>query len=416
MTELGIVADDLTGAMDTANEVAARGYETTVVAVPSGPVSEATVVARNTDSRYLSPSDAAEAVRSGVDATGAPTVYKKIDSALRGNIGSEVAAALRTAAAEIAVVAPAFPAAGRRTWDGIHTVEGTPVADTEFAADRNGPTSSAVTALFAEQGFPVEHVDGTAVSAGADRVAAAFASAIDRSDQPPIAVCDARTDAHLRVIATAGSRFDALFVGSGGLASHLRLDATPDASTATPQPGGGVPLAVVGSVSDTTLRQLGRVPETRLYHLDPLSLLDGGSDAAAEVAARLDRGVPTVLTAASDLSTVEETLAAGRDRGLSEAAIRDRVATGLGRVAADACRITRPSGLFGTGGEVAVAGLRALGATTVSLTGSTVDVGIPVGRVLDGTVAGIPVITKAGGFGTETTIINCLDALGETDE
>jgi len=412
MPALGIVADDLTGAMDTAGGVAARGYETVVAAVPDASPPDATVVAANTDSRYMPPSEAAASVRRSVDTIGAEIVYKKIDSTLRGNVGAEVAAALRASAAELGVVAPAFPATGRRTWDGVHTVEGTPVAETAFAADRNGPTSSAVTDLLAGQGFPVERIDGTEVSQGADRVAVCFSAAIERRERPPIIACDARTESHLETVAAAAQRFDALLAGSGGLAAHLRLDAPADASPPAPRPESGAPLAVVGSVNETTLEQLGRVPDAWVYRLDPHSLLDGTADGAVAVAARLDRDVPTVLTAATNRSTVDDTLAAGRDRGLSDAEIGDRIATGLAGVAGDACRLSRPSGLVLTGGDVAVAVLCALEATTVSLAGATVDAGIPVGQLVDGIVADVPLITKAGGFGTETTIVNCLDALG----
>lgn len=411
MPALGIIADDLTGAMDTANEVATGGYETVVVAVPDASPREATVVAVNTDSRYVTPSNAADAVRGSVDGVGAETVYKKIDSTLRGNIGSEVAAALRATTADLAVVAPAFPATGRQTWGGIHTISGTPLAETEFAADRNGPPSSAVTDLFTAQEFPVERVDGSDISEGTDRVATCFSAAVERYDQPPILVCDARIAAHLETIAVAGDRFDALLVGSGGLAAHIRLDAPAGSPPMVPEPGPGAPLAVVGSVSETTIEQLDYVPDSQLFHLDPRSLLNRSTDEAATVADRLDRSVPTVLTAASDQSTVDDTLAAGREHGLSDAEIRDRIATGLAAVAANACRITPPSGLFYTGGDVAVAGLDALETTTVSLTGATVDAGIPVGQLVDSIVADTPLITKAGAFGTETTISNCLDTL-----
>lgn len=411
MLDLGIIADDFTGAMDTASEVAARGYETVVVAVPDASPPDSTVVAVNTDSRYLTPHEAAELVRDRIDAVGASTIYKKIDSTLRGNVGSEVAAALRATADELAVVAPAFPAAGRRTQGGIHRVGGTPVAETEFASAKNGPPSSAVTDLFAGQDLPVERVDVTDIANGADRVTTFLSAAVERYDQPPIVVCDARTAAHLDTIAVAGARFDALFVGSGGLAANLPLDAPTDIATGTPQPEAGTPLAVVGSVSEVTLEQLDRVPDTQLFHLDPRSLLDGATDEAAEVAARLNQGVPTVLTAASDRSTVEDTMAAGRDRGLSDGEIGGQIATGLATVAGNACRSTRPSGLFLTGGDVAVAGLQALDTTTVSPAGATVDAGIPIGRLVDGVVANTPLITKAGGFGHETTIVNCLKTL-----
>jgi len=212
------------------------------------------------------------------------------------------------------------------------------VAETEFADDESGPPSSAVTNLFAAQKFPIEHIGGADVSAGVDWIVAYFGAAIERHDQPPIVICDARTESHLATIAAAGARFEAMFVGSGGLATHVRVNAPTDSAREVPQPGPapGTPLAVVRSVSDTTLEQLGHVPDIQSFHLDPLELLEGTTDAAADVADRLDRGVPTVLTAAPDRATVEDTIAAGRVRELSDAEIGNQIATGLGGVAAEA--------------------------------------------------------------------------------
>jgi uncharacterized protein YgbK (DUF1537 family) len=65
-----------------------------------------------------------------------------------------------------------------------------------------------------------------------------------------------------------------------------------------------------------------------------------------------------------------------------------------------------------TGGDVAVAGLRALEATTVDLAPEGVETGIPLGRVRGGAADGLAVATKAGGFGGDAAIVNCLDAVG----
>ena len=144
------------------------------------------------------------------------------------------------------------------------------MAETEFADDESGPPSSTVTNLFAAQKFPIEHIGGADVSAGVDWIVAYFGAAIERHDQPPIVVCDARTESHLATIAAAGARFEAIFAGSGGLATHVRVNALTDSAREVPQPGPapGTPLAVVGSVSDTTLEQLGHVPDIQLFHLD----------------------------------------------------------------------------------------------------------------------------------------------------
>jgi uncharacterized protein YgbK (DUF1537 family) len=66
------------------------------------------------------------------------------------------------------------------------------------------------------------------------------------------------------------------------------------------------------------------------------------------------------------------------------------------------------SGLVIVGGDTAQAVLRALHATGLSLSGQ-VNVGVPYGRLVGGAYAGLAVATKAGGFGTDTTLRDGLD-------
>ncbi len=58
--------------------------------------------------------------------------------------------------------------------------------------------------------------------------------------------------------------------------------------------------------------------------------------------------------------------------------------------------------------------MEALDGTAIALTGEAVEAGIPVGRVVDGDVAGTPVVTKAGGFGSQMAVVTCLKALSST--
>ncbi len=419
MYSVEVVADDLTGAMDTSQGFAARGYATTVVAdpdaVPSG--GDAAVLGINTDSRYDDAADAADAVAGAIEATPARMVYKKVDSTLRGNFAAEVDAALAAAGAELAVVAPAFPSAGRTTEDGVHYVKGTPVADTEYGDDEKGPASSSIADLFASVDRPVATVPLSVIEAGGDRLADELADAVEGTERAPVVICDAVDDDHLAAIAGATSELDAVYVGSGGLAEHI---AVPDADArepSPPRPATGAALGVAGSVSATTLAQLARVPDEAVVEIDAGSLLEGGAASAAvdRAVERLRAGRPVVLTAATDGDTVERTLATGREQGLTDAEIRDRVADGLATAASNVLDEESPSGLLLTGGDVAVAAIRELGATAVTLTGAEVEAGIPIGAVADGDVAGTPLVTKAGGFGSEETIVNCLDALSRSD-
>ncbi|NUS89898.1 MAG: 4-hydroxythreonine-4-phosphate dehydrogenase, partial [Streptomyces sp.] len=109
------VADDLSGAAETAAGLESRTTRSRVVLVGSSAAprhpGEATVL--DLDSRHLPAAAAAEAVRAALalPPPGDTLVLKKIDSLLRGNVAAEVAALAADGAS--VVVAPALPAAGR---------------------------------------------------------------------------------------------------------------------------------------------------------------------------------------------------------------------------------------------------------------------------------------------------------------
>ena len=112
-----IVADDLTGALDTSGPFAQQGLTTMVVAQPldsdADAVRDARVVSINTDSRQLEPAAAADRVESCVRRFARQRfdiVFKKIDSTLRGNVATETMALLNVCDRKVALIAPAFPA------------------------------------------------------------------------------------------------------------------------------------------------------------------------------------------------------------------------------------------------------------------------------------------------------------------
>ena len=113
---LVIVADDLTGAADSAARCVQAGLSAEVWLEPTREPAQVDVVAVSSDSRFLLPAEAAQRVREtlAILATG-PTAagvtwYKKIDSTLRGNLGAELEAMLALLPGKSAVISPAFPA------------------------------------------------------------------------------------------------------------------------------------------------------------------------------------------------------------------------------------------------------------------------------------------------------------------
>jgi uncharacterized protein YgbK (DUF1537 family) len=67
-------------------------------------------------------------------------------------------------------------------------------------------------------------------------------------------------------------------------------------------------------------------------------------------------------------------------------------------------------GLFLTGGDVARAVAAALDASALRIW-SEVQPGVPLGTLVGGPYDGLPIVTKAGGFGDENTIIDATDFL-----
>ena len=143
MLRVGILADDLTGAADTALQFVREGWRTDLQLRPGK--SDAQVVAVTADSRNLSAPDAAKAVVAAVGQlrqAGVTHLYKKIDSTLRGQIRAEVLAALNAWAGDaIAVVCPAYPAMGRTMVDGRLYVNGVLVSETALGADPATPVA-----------------------------------------------------------------------------------------------------------------------------------------------------------------------------------------------------------------------------------------------------------------------------------
>ena len=132
MLLLLIIADDFTGALDTGVQFAAYGAATRVMVKDQVDFAscDAQVLVVDTETRHLPPEKAYQIVEELTRAAcraGIRYIYKKTDSALRGNIGAELAAVLQASNNRQLPFLPAFPQNGRTTRDGIHYVDGVPV-------------------------------------------------------------------------------------------------------------------------------------------------------------------------------------------------------------------------------------------------------------------------------------------------
>lgn len=84
-----------------------------------------------------------------------------------------------------------------------------------------------------------------------------------------------------------------------------------------------------------------------------------------------------------------------------------QIAAGLSMLTAALLSSAPVDGLVLTGGETAAAVFRAIGCSSFDLGGEVLP-GVVWGYLADGTYAGLPVVTKAGGFGDENTLLDAI--------
>lgn len=143
---VGIIADDLTGANDTALQFHLRGANTKILLDSSCTPQEkegTEVWALSSESRNVEEWDAVSrvemAVQSFVENFSFDYYYKKIDSTLRGHIAVETLTMLDILGYDAAIIIPAFPQEGRITVGGYHLLKGVPLGRTEMAMDPRSP-------------------------------------------------------------------------------------------------------------------------------------------------------------------------------------------------------------------------------------------------------------------------------------
>ncbi len=139
------LADDLTGAAEVAAIAHEAGLKAVVVTkVPRTPV-EADVLVFDTDTRLLTPAQAARRVRTAMTrllALPHAGVFKKTDSVLRGPVLAEAQACAQVLGLRRIILVAGNPSLDRVIRDGRCTIAGQPIHETAFARDPHHPALS----------------------------------------------------------------------------------------------------------------------------------------------------------------------------------------------------------------------------------------------------------------------------------
>lgn len=347
-----LIADDLTGALDSAVALTGAGLRCVVARRPRDVAAALAlgpdVLSVSTASREGSAAAARAAVSSALDAVGAlpEIVFKKVDSRLKGHVAHEVDTVAERTRRHRVLAAPAIPAQGRTVAAGA--LVGTGVAE------------------------PID-------------VAAVF-----RGSRLAIEVPETRNDADLdAALARIGEYRGTLLVGAAGLAAAIArgIAARP---WSIPRPAIESPiLLAIGSHDPITIAQVDRLAAT-------------GNVTAATAP---DGLVPPSVTGGANLVR----LVPGDRRPFDAVGAGARFADGVAKLVKNGAARS----LLACGGETADAILGALGHGVLVIEGEALP-GVPVSRILS-EQDGLQLVTKSGGFGDDDVLAAVVAAAGRRE-
>jgi len=387
MPKLVVLADDFTGSLDTGVQFAKLNISTSVLfsdcdsdKISSCP-SQLLVI--DLECRHDTAEEAynkayktvCEVLKAGVK-----SIYKKTDSALRGNIGAELTALLDASKASLLEFVPAFPQNGRTTQNGIHYVSGTPVAESVFGSDPFNPVKhSYIPDIIAEQ-------SKVSVSLG------------DKLDKPFIRVHDAQAEEDLKRIAEKMENAS-ITAGCAAFAKYLPelLKLKADRKDTEERAYSKKMLLISGSVNEITLRQ---IEEAKRQH-KIFSVTSPADEISAEYE---EKGLAIVASAEIDNKPNFSCTSADTIES-----IRVETANRIAKRTKELFELLCPDAVTVFGGDTLLAVIRELGCLEIT----------PINEISSGTVlcraktAGreFLLVTKSGGFGSPEIVREIVEYL-----
>ncbi len=414
----GIIADDLTGANDTALQFKLNGADTNILLnneIHKQQSYAPQAWAISTESRNVTQAQAFEKVKNAVkllvQEINPDYFYKKIDSTVRGNIAVEILSMLEVLEWDAAVVMPAFPQEGRITVGGYQLLKGVPIERTEMAIDPYSPINeSHLPTMFGNALGPnLENIVGSielkTILDGAGPILQKINSLIKEGKKIIIADAVSIVDIEQTVLAMKKSDYKILPVGNAAAAKVLSNEWFPpeDKQEILPVKLPLLPKFIVsGSATQITANQITKLEQSGEYddksliiELNMNTVLSGVSD---ELVARIAFNLKNdniVIVHTSNLiknfdGFAEDTVKAGLTRLGLAGVITDYLAELTKKVLESANAI-----LITLGGETSYKCCNAIGANQLKL----IDEVLPAIALSKSVNSNQWIVTKSGNLG-----------------
>lgn len=413
MIKLLIIADDFTGALDTGIQFVKKGIETQVVIGTQLNQSllsrTAQVLVVNSETRPMSGRQAhdvvVQIVRQAVE-MGVEVIYKKTDSALRGNVGSELDGVLDATSGRRIYCLPAFPDVNRITEKGIHYIDGVKLEDSGFGSDPFDPmTCSYIPDILAKQTdkkITVVEKDQEIPREGIAPEILVFDAAANEDIQRRVR--ELKAAGELKLLAGCAG-FAAFLPDALGLTGTYRENIFPTDYF----------LVTCGSLNPITKNQLEYAEKHGFYrrNLLPREKLfpdyyetEAGRALMDELACQI-RNRKRVATDTFDLEGQESVAEYTARKGIDSDVIRFSISECYGKIVKHLVEQDLDMTILMTGGDTLMGFMKEIGVNQIS----------PVAEVGQGTVLSrlywkdrvLQVISKSGGYGEPDVFLKAAD-------
>jgi uncharacterized protein YgbK (DUF1537 family) len=416
-----MLADDLTGANDTAIQFVKEGSSalviTNIAEIKGLDFKHYDVVSINSNSRGMRPQDAYKAIYNTISELKPNEkgyfVYKKIDSVLRGNPGQELAAVMDVLNVPLALVAPSFPA--NRS-----------IIENGRLFSRGSSDSGGINAIqiFADQtGRKTENIPLEEIRQGVENTAGFINTRNKNGTQ--VFIADAVTDSDLEIIYKASTFLSAhIMAGSAGLANQLARHQNKVNAVSFNKPSLLYPVLIIAGTRQgetaSQIHHLSHVFQVPVIKFDVRlaaenKIEEAGSKAYDEVTRYMKENRRLCVIAVESMFTSEfpagETVSGCATCGIAEGDdVSAAISVGLGVLTAKLMDSFHFPVIISTGGDTSLGICKQLGIKTMEPL-TEICPGIPLCRVTGGAYDGSFIVTKSGRFGNPNSIVEIINYL-----
>ena len=424
MAEFLVIADDVTGANATGVLLSKKGFSTCTLLKKSAKIPDSECIIYPTDSRAVEPDEAYKRVAHALKLLKSKDIKlyaKRIDSTLRGNLGSEMDAFFDCLGEDyLAVCVPVFPESGRILVGGYLLVHGVPLSKTEVAKDPKMPIyhSDALKIIQSQTKRGVQGIGLDEIHSGIDCLSEEISRAYNSGKR--ILVFDSIDRADMDIVAEAIAKLELpIFTVDPGPFTALMAQKTFPKKK---QEAGSRVLCLVGSVNGVASTQaynlLDSIPNVHTF-VNTRALLHDNESRKHEIDRvvdymlehRLEHHVLAVIGDGIDahkrISLIDRSKAAG-------VSVEDLSALINNAFAEIALRILETDhtirGIYSTGGDITAAIHEMAGTADLKL----IDEVLPLaafGQAEGGKLNNMYIVSKGGMVGDENAMTTCVQYL-----